>query len=329
MMIPSDVPTDGPDDLPGSRTQHPRKAPVRRHPTRRVLVSAASVMLAAALAAGVPAFAGPSASRAPSRTAAPVKAVETVFKLAPGRPLASIGTQLCPHVTAFVMFVYWVEASVGNYGPEAFCYDGPAGTITPPAALQNDGDDHARLIDVDNQSGGQLWISGYYGVVGQTWFNWCYDSGFDFAFGGPILGGGMEGPPATVWPGLFVEGGTSPCSGAAGSGSTEPGLAPQLAPGCTGANLGLDHVTAMYLLGNIFDGDPQLAFQCYVATGSHSPLSGWALIGIDNGVPHALGLDGSGWTNCLSWNHAIYPVQAAEWSPADIVISSGGGTCTG
>lgn len=321
MAILHDAPRNCPDGLAGGHTRH------RGSAAYRAFVAAASVLLAVAVAVGVPASAGASASRARAGTATPLRAVGTAFKLSRGRPLASIGTQLCPHVTAFVMFVYWMQTSPGNWGPEAFCYDGPAGTITPPAGLQNDGDNHARLIDVDNQSGAQLWLSGFYGSYVQTWFNWCYDPGFDFALAGPDLGGHMQQAPAYVFPGLIVEGASSPCTGAAGSGSTEPGLAPVLGPGCTGANLGHDHVTAMYALGLVYIGTTQIAFQCYAPQGIFQPLSGWALIGIDNGVPHALVLDGNGWTNCLSWRHAIYPVQAAEWYPTDIAISSGGGTC--
>jgi hypothetical protein len=284
--------------------------------SRRAALVMVGVLLPALLVLAVPAPAGANGQRPGTRVEAPFKADGTEFSLAPGRPAASIGTQMCPHVTAFVMFIFDVDDVV-----KGFCYDGPLGSIQLPSNLSGQ-----WLIDVDNQSGAQLWLSGVYGDDPYTNFDWCYDHGFDYPLSGPALGGSIEGAKAFLYPDVAILLGSSQCSGVtiAGGGTTEPGLAPETAPDCLGGYVG-GHVTAMFWLGL----DDLISFQCYDdVSGSHATPGGDVLVALDNGVPHALDISGSGFTNCISWNHAVYPILTSEDEVTTLDVSSGGGTCT-
>jgi hypothetical protein len=280
--------------------------------SRRARVLATSLVLPLLLVVGVSGTASASGSRAPADVAVSHRAVETELTISAHRRFGPIGTQMCPHVTAFVVFFFLLKTGelVG------WCYDGGDGTVTLPANLVG-----AQLVDVDNQIGSQLWLSGFLEGGDQAQFNWCYDSGYDFAVGGPDVGGTIEGWQAfpLVDEAILLSG--SQCGGDPSTGTTEPALVPDAAPDCRQGYRG-DHALLLLSVGTL------MQWACYEDTpGSFATPLGYSLFAVDNGNPHALVIDGSGWSNCVSWNHALEPIEASEQDLTSITITSGGGTC--
>jgi hypothetical protein len=234
------------------------------------------------------------------------------------QPDIAPGSEICKGTTAFVFILWGNYNGVDNVG---MCYDGGTGSITIPKQ-----DVGQLVVALDNQTGARIWLAG--DTLGNVPFNFCYDTGYDFALGGGVDGGdGYE----ILDVDSIGQGSNLGCTGVPTSsiGSSEPYTSPWVNSYCATGDVQGQHLFIATSYSALELGETN--YFCYNNTPhtyTNSLPSGLPVIFIANGTGHDLLISGPGFSTCVDNAHVINPVVSSiDQKITTITVTNGPVTC--